>query len=116
MGAGRVMGVHRGRVVVAAVAGAILIATLGGARSASAAAPAADCQPFGNRPCMLPFPDNRFSKADPTSATGLRVQLPIQAMPTNTAGAQIKVAEYNRNDGFSPGSMIVARIPGLDTS
>ena len=45
MGADRVMGVHRGRVVVAAVAGAILIATLGAARSASAAAPAADCQP-----------------------------------------------------------------------
>ena len=40
--------------------------------------------------------------------------MPIHAMPTNTAGAQMKVAEYNRNDGFSPGSMIVARIPGLD--
>ena len=114
MVAGRVLGVHRGRVVVAAVAGAILIAALGGTPSASAATPAANCQPFGNKPCLLPFPDNRFSKADPTSATGLRVQMPIHAMPTNTAGAQMKVAEYNRNDGFSPGSMIVARIPGLD--
>ena len=35
-------------------------------------------------------------------------------MPTNTKGAQINVAPYNRNDGFSPGSSIVARIPGLD--
>ncbi|OLE38674.1 MAG: hypothetical protein AUG48_01320 [Actinobacteria bacterium 13_1_20CM_3_68_9] len=108
------MGVHRGRVAFAAAASAILIAALGGAPAALAATPAADCQPFGNRPCMLPFPDNRFSKADPTSATGLRVQLPRQAMPTNTAGQQIKVAAYNRNDGFSPGSMIVARVRGLD--
>ena len=114
MGAGRVLGVHRGRVAVAAVASAILISALGAAPAAFGARPAANCQPYGNRPCLLPFPDNRFSKADPTSATGLRVQMPIQAMPTNTAGAQIKVAEYNRNDGFSPGSMIVARIPGLD--
>ena len=87
MVAGRVLGVHRGRVVVAAVAGAILIAALGGTPSASAATPSANCQPFGNKPCLLPFPDNRFSKADPTSATGLRVQMPIHAMPTNTAGA-----------------------------
>ena len=114
MVAGQVLGVHRGRVAVAAVASAILISALGAAPAAFGARPAADCQPYGNRPCLLPFPDNRFSKADPTSATGLRVQMPKQAMPTNTAGAQIKVAEYNRNDGFSPGSMIVARIPGLD--
>ena len=76
MGAGRVLGVHRGRVAVAAVASAILISALGAAPAAFGATPAADCQPFGNRPCLLPFPDNRFSKADPTSATGLRVQMP----------------------------------------
>ena len=35
-------------------------------------------------------------------------------MPTNTEGSQIKVKEYNRNDGFSPGSDIVVRVPGLD--
>ncbi len=35
-------------------------------------------------------------------------------MPTNQAGAQVDVGPYDRNDGFSPGSMIVARVPGLD--
>jgi hypothetical protein len=114
MAAGRVMGVHRGRVVWAAAAGAIVIAALAGVPAASAERPAADCQPFGNRPCLLPFPDNRSTKADPTSATGVRVQLPPKAMPTNTVGQQIKVAEYNRNDGFSPGSTIIVRVPGLD--
>ena len=33
--------------------------------------------------------------------------------PTS-ANSQIEVAEYNRNDGFSPGSDIVVRVPGLD--
>ena len=35
-------------------------------------------------------------------------------MPTNTNGVQVSVAPYNRNDGFSPGSSIVVRVPGLD--
>ncbi len=46
--------------------------------------------------------------------TGRRVHLPREAMPTNTEGSRIKVKEYNRNDGFSPGSDIVVRVPGLD--
>ena len=36
-------------------------------------------------------------------------------MPTNQAGDQVDVTPYDRNDGFSPGSTIVARVPGLDT-
>ena len=35
-------------------------------------------------------------------------------MPTNTNGVQIDVAPYDRSDGFSPGSSIIARVPGLD--
>jgi hypothetical protein len=84
------------------------------AAPASAATPAADCQPF-SEPCLLPFPNNLFTKPDPTSATGLRVDLPQAAMPTNTNGVQVSVAPYDRSDGFSPGSSIIARVPGLDT-
>src|SRR4029453_16187917 len=79
----------------------------------TAAAPAADCRPFAE-PCLLPFPNNLFTKPDATSATGVRVDLPQAAMPANTNGVSIGVAPYNRNDGFSPGSSIVARVPGLD--
>ena len=35
-------------------------------------------------PCLLPFPNNLFTVKDPSSATGLRVSLPQNAMPTNT--------------------------------
>src|SRR5215212_3731080 len=80
---------------------------------AMAATPAADCQPFAE-PCLLPFPNDLFTKPDSTSATGLRVDLPQAAMPTNTNGVQVNVAPYDRSDGFSPGSSIIARVPGLD--
>jgi hypothetical protein len=95
---------------------AVIVFVLLGALAAPgaiAATPAADCQPFAE-PCLLPFPNNLFTKPDPTSATGLRVDLPQAAMPTNTNGVQVDVAPYDRNDGFSPGSSIIARVPGLD--
>jgi hypothetical protein len=42
------------------------------------------------------------------------VHLPAGAMPTNTKGQQISTAEYDRNDGFSPGSSLIVHVPGLD--
>jgi hypothetical protein len=35
-------------------------------------------------------------------------------MPANTNGVQVDVAPYDRSDGFSPGSSIITRVPGLD--
>jgi hypothetical protein len=96
-----------------AIVGAFFVLGVLAAPAATAATPAADCQPFAE-PCLLPFPNNLFTKPDPTSATGLRVDLPQAAMPTNTNGVQINVAPYDRFDGFSPGSSIIARVPGLD--
>jgi hypothetical protein len=82
---------------------------------ASAAYGGGNCQPYAERPCIIPFPNDLWTKKDNDSQTGLGVHLPQAAMPTNQAGAQIDVAPYNRNDGFSPGSSIVVRVPGLDT-
>ena len=84
--------------------------------SATARAPrgAANCKPYGDTPCLLPFPNDLYTKRDKHSKTGLGVHLPQAAMPTNQAGSQIDTAPYDRNDGFSPGSTIVARVPGLD--
>jgi hypothetical protein len=84
--------------------------------SAATAAPAADCQPFASKPCLLPFPNNLFTVKDKTSATGLRVHLPQNAMPVNKSGARISVAPYDRNDGFSPGSAIIIHVNGLDNA
>ncbi len=81
----------------------------------AAAAPGADCQPFASKPCLLPFPNNLFTRRDHTSATGLRINLPSSAMPVNKAGQRISTAPYDRTDGFSPGSIVVVHVPGLDT-
>ena len=94
--------------------GALLV--LGALASApSASAAAADCQLY-EEPCLYPFPNNLFTERDNSSPTGLRVNLPQDAMPTNTQNVQINAAEWNRNDGFSPGSSIVIRVPGLDNT
>lgn len=84
---------------------------------------AAECDPItmdqgedsDERLCMLPFPDNFHTVRDPESATGRRVAFDDTAMPQNSGSAPIDAAPYNRNDGFSPGQTIVARVPGLGT-
>ena len=82
--------------------------------SGAAKAPAADCQPFAHTPCLLPFPNNLFTRPDHRTPTGLRVKLPAGAMPVNTAGKRIGVGEYDRADGFSPGSALIVHVAGLD--
>ena len=44
----------------------------------------------------------------------MRVHLPVGAMPVNTKGQQVGVSEFDRNDGFSPGSALIVHVPGLD--
>jgi hypothetical protein len=93
---------------------AIGLLALPSASMARASGGAGDCKLYGSEPCLLPFPNDLYTKNDESSKTGLSVDLPQAAMPTNQAGAQIDVGPYNRNDGFSPGSAIIARVPGLD--
>jgi len=75
----------------------------------------AGCDPIDSAVCLLPFPNDFFTKPDPTTPTGRRVALSVLAMPRNVAGVPIDPTDFNRNDGFSPGSLIVTKVPGLDT-
>jgi hypothetical protein len=70
----------------------------------------------GSSKCMLPFPDDYYTKADPSSPTGRRIDFRELAMPTNVSGTPIEAAPYNVGDGFSPGSVITLKIPGIETS
>jgi hypothetical protein len=70
----------------------------------------------GSTKCMLPFPDDYYTKADSTRPTGRRIDFRELAMPTNAQGAPIEVAPYNVGDGFSPGSVIALKIPGIETA
>ncbi|HEX3801375.1 MAG TPA: hypothetical protein VHV75_00900 [Solirubrobacteraceae bacterium] len=82
---------------------------------AQAATPGTNCQPYSSKPCMFPFPDNRLTKPDKSSLTGLRLNLPQAAMPENTNEVRIGVGPYDQDDGFSPGSAILLHISQLDT-
>jgi len=64
--------------------------------------------------CLLPFPDDFYTIADPSTRTGRRIDLKTAAMPQNVTGKPIDAGPYNLNDGFSPGQAIVLRVPGLD--
>src|SRR3954470_8921274 len=73
------------------------------------------CDSIDASACMLPFPNDLYTKADSTSATGRRIDFSLLAMPRNRAGKPIDPTDQNRADGFSPGSMIITKIAGLNT-
>ena len=63
---------------------------------------------------LLPWPNDAHTVRDRGTSTGLRLDLPRDAMPRNKDGVPIDPTDMNRGDGFSPGSMIVIKVPGLD--
>lgn len=73
------------------------------------------CEVFGQPRCLLPFPNDKFTVVDNATDTNRRVSINSLATPRALRGAKpIFTDELNRNDGFSPGSMLLAHVPGLD--
>ena len=104
--------------------GPAVIASLALAAGASAATPPDQTSPLPNptgcdsidaSACMLPFPNDLYTKADQSTRTGRRIDFNVLAMPRNQAEKPIDPTDWNRADGFSPGSEIVTKITGLDT-
>src|SRR5215208_1667739 len=79
-----------------------------------AAPAAAKCDDLDPAVCLQPFPNNYFTKASSKTDTGLQVHFGVTDMPRNAAGKPIQPRQWNRNDGFSPGSLITTYVPGLD--
>ena len=65
--------------------------------------------------CQFPWPNDVFTKRDKSTATGLRLDLRRSAMPRNKDGKPIAPTDMNRADGFSPGSAMLVKVPGLDS-
>ena len=65
--------------------------------------------------CLLPFPDDYYTRADAASPTGRRIDFQPDALPANADGVRIDPQPYNAADGFSQGSTIVLKVPGIDT-
>jgi hypothetical protein len=99
--------------LAAALSAATLVAA--GAGPASAA-PTPRCDPFDQAACLLPWPNDYFTRADRSSATGRRLALTADQMPRNAQGVPIDPVPYDASDGFSPGQAIVTKVPGLDNA
>ena len=111
------------RIRVGLVAGLVtaLAATTAAVTSAQpvtqqeASAPSLACDDFDTALCLLPFPNDAFTVADPSTATGRRVALRQDSMPvSHITGQHVNPTAWNRNDGFSPGSPVLTYVPGLD--
>lgn len=63
--------------------------------------------------CLFPFPNDFFTTADASATTGRRVSFDAGVMPLNVNADPFDVSEYNRNDGFSSGPLMLAQVPGL---
>jgi hypothetical protein len=91
---------------------AVLLTTA--APAAAQSLPQQGCDPLDPAVCLQPWPNDFFTRPDAATPTGKRLDLPLLGMPRNAAGVPIRPDEYNRNDGFSPGSPIHTFVPGLD--
>jgi hypothetical protein len=97
---------------ISAVAAAILV--FAWAPPSALAAATAGCDPLDPSLCLLPWPNDLFTQPDPSAPTGLRLDISPLATPANVAGVPIDPTDWNRLDGFSPGSPMVTHVPGMD--
>ncbi len=65
--------------------------------------------------CLQPFANDYFTRLDDSTDTGRRLDIKPESTPKNIDNKRVAVTDINRADGFSPGNMIVLKIPGLDT-
>src|SRR3954447_24642409 len=93
-----------------AVAAALTVTAPAAAQSPSQAG----CDPLDPAVCLQPWPNDFFTRPDASTPTGKRLDLPLLGMPRNAGQLPIRPDEYNRNDGFGPGSPIHTYVPGLD--
>ena len=95
----------------AAITAALLMPTAAGAQGAK---PSKRCDFIDPAVCLFPWPNDHFTREAKTP-TGRRLALARASMPRNKDGVPIDPADMNRADGFSPGSPLITKVPGLDT-
>ncbi len=73
--------------------------------------PNLECDPLVPTYCGFPFPNNVFSVADASTASGRRLALSRATMPPTVDGTHGAPDAFNDRDGFSPGGTILAHLP-----
>jgi hypothetical protein len=96
------------RLVPALAAAAVLVVPSTPAHAASSPVTAPGCDRLDDAACLLPFPNDAFRK-------GGKLAFTTAQMPRNKDGKAIDAAGWKGLDGFSPGSVILTKVPGLQT-
>ena len=99
------------------IAGLVLCCCFLAAISSCQQIPAQDgCENLDDRHCMLPWPSDQWLIEDASTLTGWRLNY-TDAMPRNKDDELVDPTPFNRLDGFSPASQIIAYFGGpLDLS
>ena len=100
---------------LAAITALMLIPAAAPAKRVAGVNVKAGCDFTGTGACQFPWPNDYFTKRDRRTDTGRRLALVRSAMPRNKSGKPIDPTDINRADGFSPGSALLVKVPGLDT-
>ncbi len=66
----------------------------------------AACETLDGTRCLLPWPSNTYTVADPTTPTGLRLALTLSSLPVKDSPASL-----NQADGFSPVTPLAVGFP-----
>jgi hypothetical protein len=82
----------------------LLVAACGGSTSLDVPP---ECNALGETGCVLPWPSSVYERDDASSPTGVRLDLPLGALPINSDGIEIDTAKINERTGFSPMSQIL---------
>jgi hypothetical protein len=93
---------------------ALALAAPSAAHAATASPTGAGCDRLDDAACLLPFPNDAFTKSAKTP-TGREVVLRSSQMPRTAKGKAIDPTGWKGLDGFSPGSAILTKVPGWDT-
>src|SRR3954470_8101429 len=74
------------------------------------------CDPIDPSACLLPWPNDYYTRHDASSPTKLRLALRPTATPVRKDdGKHVDVTDLNRADGFSPGGFAIVRVPAVTT-
>jgi hypothetical protein len=101
----------------------VLAAVLAGCSASGPAAVPEGCNPLIGDDCLTPFPSAFIEVPDATTATGLRISLPANALPAPRGGMPLDSTRLDLHDGVSPATPFVvyfargvnaAQLPTLD--
>jgi hypothetical protein len=85
---------------------------------------APECNPLGIRTkratgpgvvtmqCVLPYPSSIYETPDPSTPTGVRLDIPSDALPVAGGPKPVDTTLWRRYSGFSPGTRILVEMPG----